>query len=269
MVSSGLGTLQLSIGLPLASKTNTIALDNLQAHIHIAELLLNEVALQDDHPLSKGLQPTDRLEVLWKLLNAGKAFMNLRFATSLLGTPRFLCVSTYDSMFAFFTCLKLVNLDLPGWHLDVVRQHLNLEGMIDNQIGDLELFCATREKDKDRSAPRNDPDPFLKLVGMLKAVRSVLSATAPLLATTEAGTDQAMLTPLTPTSWTMDGDNNVQYAAGLAELPTSMSTWQEFLTDSLWTVDDGEAWPEPENLQMGPAPHDPCLPTDAMHVEGE
>ncbi|KAI0128702.1 hypothetical protein BJ170DRAFT_682487 [Xylariales sp. AK1849] len=150
---------------------------SVMAHIHIAEILLYEVGLQESQCDAGNLQATDRLELLCSLRGATKSFIARRFGKTSIEAPKFVCISSFEAMYAFITSLKLVNLQAPGWDLVLVRQYLALDSFVDRQIRVMEALCERRklrQTEKVLQAWLPEQDPFYKLVCMLKGIKAVL-----------------------------------------------------------------------------------------------
>ncbi|KAM0334122.1 hypothetical protein ACHAQA_001142 [Verticillium albo-atrum] len=127
--------------LPEAVKTNSTLL----SHIAIAELLLYEIGLPETQKASSLIPHTDRLGLLWSCLNAAKTFMEIRFETSNL-QPRFISLNASDWLFSVLVAIKLRTIELPGWDLSLVDQHLPLELMVDRQISDMDEIIERRRE---------------------------------------------------------------------------------------------------------------------------
>lgn len=203
------------------------------SHVHIAEILVNEIGLSDSQYVLGNLQATDRLELLWSLLSAAKSFLALRFNSPCTGPPQFLCISSFDFMYAFITCLKLISFQAPGWDLSRVRPELGLGDLVDRQIRDMEKVCELR---KPRQASNSgsqglmtqEQDPMGRTIVMLNNVRAVLrtmpeppptmDAVVTQLATPPAGDD--IMEGLDPT-WELNSD-----------------AWQELMDDNVMNAND-------------------------------
>lgn len=114
------------------------------SHLHVAELLLYESALQEAQAASvhsaslrqdggipngvTGPVPSQELlTMLWACAAVVRAFLTNRFAHKTGDYPRFVCMSSLDFTYAFLTMLKLITLRLPGWDLRKVRAELDFE----------------------------------------------------------------------------------------------------------------------------------------------
>ncbi|CAK7236811.1 hypothetical protein SBRCBS47491_009764 [Sporothrix bragantina] len=132
---------------------------NLIGHLHTAEILLYEAGLQEasSHPLPKGepMSISDRLELLWACTYAIKDLMRNRFQEHITDQPRFLCLSSFDFMYAFLTALKLMTLQAPGWDGRRVRSELAFDDLIDRQILDLQLLAERRSQNRFRISPED------------------------------------------------------------------------------------------------------------------
>lgn len=124
-------------------------------HIYVAEILLYELGIHQDGWQQQLLAPTDRLELLWACLGATKGFLTNRFARTTSQYPRFTCMSSFDFVYAFLTCLKLITLEAPGWDLQIVRRQLPLDELIDRQVEHMEQV-ANQRKGRGRDDSRGD-----------------------------------------------------------------------------------------------------------------
>lgn len=147
---------------------------SLVGHQHVAGILLYEIGLQEN----SGLAVADRLEFLWACVTASKAFFGNQFVERVAEQPRFICMCSFDFIYAFLIVLKLVTLSIPGWDLKIVGEELKFDELVDKQIEDMELLADRRVKgfsaqdNSDASGPAQDP--FRKLAEKLKMLRDVL-----------------------------------------------------------------------------------------------
>ncbi|KAK7969192.1 hypothetical protein PG988_008265 [Apiospora saccharicola] len=144
-------------------------------HAQIAEILLYEVSMQESSCAAGKLSCIDRIELLWSLFNTCKAFLALRLQSTPQFEPRFLCIASYDFMYAFITCLKLTNLnDVPGWDLGHVRRDLRLGYLIEQLTGQMQSVIERREKGGFHSwSPEEDP--YRRLIDLLHGLRGLLA----------------------------------------------------------------------------------------------
>ncbi|PHH79290.1 hypothetical protein CDD82_2504 [Ophiocordyceps australis] len=117
----------------------------LQCHIAIAELLLKDIAISDQHCNSSNMPLTDRLQLLWSCVRSLGAFFNVRFAVSELERPRFLTLIASDLAYTFITGIKLLTVRVPGWNLDHIGKELALDKILTRQISDLESMINRRK----------------------------------------------------------------------------------------------------------------------------
>lgn len=122
--------------------------------IKIAEILLYEAGLHDE--LAAHLAPPERLEMLWKCLQATRALLDLRFSQHLLLTtnpstisifqpPRYIALTSFDYIFSMLTCLRLSIANLPGWDLRLVRRELDFNEYLARQQQILKRFADMRK----------------------------------------------------------------------------------------------------------------------------
>ncbi|KAH7170361.1 hypothetical protein EDB81DRAFT_162012 [Dactylonectria macrodidyma] len=152
--------------------------DVLNSHINVAEVLLYEIALSDQHSTASYVPLTDRLQLLWGCVRSLRSFFDIRFATRELERPRFLCLSASDFVFTIITALRLVTLQLPGWNLTQIQSELNIIDVMDKQICDLVIVISRRKQGihlraAAPPAARRD-DPFDRLLRQLKTLRDLV-----------------------------------------------------------------------------------------------
>ncbi|KAI1878478.1 uncharacterized protein JN550_000660 [Neoarthrinium moseri] len=149
----------------------------LLAHIHIAEVLLYDISLQDMPPACSILQDTDRLELLWSLLGSLKSFTALRSFSDLTGSTQWPGISCVDCMYAFITCLKIITLDAPGWDLAFIRKDLDLTTHLERRLQAVERACTQRGQRQRLSVAdgkSQEKDPYERLANMLRHVKGML-----------------------------------------------------------------------------------------------
>ncbi|KAK0621380.1 hypothetical protein B0T17DRAFT_493895 [Bombardia bombarda] len=139
----------------LAIQTN-INKASLVGHLHVAEILLYEIGLsphqrQEHEGRSSAnnnntLSHTDQLECLWACMHATKAFFTNRFTHDVRGYPRFICMSSFDFIYAFLIALRLVTFRCDGWDLGLVRKELAFEQYVDRQVSDLKYLAKRRSR---------------------------------------------------------------------------------------------------------------------------
>lgn len=147
----------------------------MKSHVNIAEILLYEISLSDQHSSASYVPLTDRLQLLWACLRALKSFFAIRFAHRELERPRFLCLSASDFVFAIITALKLFTLQLPGWNLGHIQSELDMCEVMDSQIRDLVVIINRRKQGlfPGVGGPTPLEDPFERLLRQLKTLRDI------------------------------------------------------------------------------------------------
>ncbi|KAF5026062.1 hypothetical protein F66182_1854 [Fusarium sp. NRRL 66182] len=153
--------------------------DNLKTHVNLAEVLLYEIAISDQHSAISHLSMTDRLHLLWCCLGSLKTFFDIKFDHRELERPRFLCMSASELVYCIIAGIKLVTLQLPGWDLPSVHAQLDLVQVMDQQARDLDIIVGRRKHGNmlGTATPAGIPtppppaDPFERLVKQLKSVR--------------------------------------------------------------------------------------------------
>jgi hypothetical protein len=126
--------------VPLTSHTPKPAA--IKTQLHIAEILLYEVGIQEDP--SASLPTTERLELLWECLKSTRAMLEARFEIPMVERPRQTCLSSFDYTYAMLTSLRLSTLALPGWDLALVRRELDAGKFLDMQIHEVEWLLEKR-----------------------------------------------------------------------------------------------------------------------------
>lgn len=149
----------------------------MNGRIHIAEILLYEVALHESPVL---MQP-ERLSLLWRCLQSVVAYMRVRFAESDIWRPKFICLKAADFIFAAQVGLRLYSLRTPGWDLELVRESLGVDRWIADQSAELERILEARSQGpwtKAMQAAGLSPaivDPFQKLLISLRGFGTLVS----------------------------------------------------------------------------------------------
>ncbi|KAI5465615.1 hypothetical protein BGZ63DRAFT_411145 [Mariannaea sp. PMI_226] len=197
--------------------------DTLKTHVHIAQVLLYEIAISDQHANASYVPLTDRLNLLWCCVRSLRCFYEVRFARSELEHPRFLCLSVSDLAFALITGVKLLTLQLPGWNLDQIKDELNLIDVMDGQIRDLMIVIARRKHGLFPGAAaaqvaKPSEDPFERLLRQLKTLRDMVKQE---LDRQTAGSVTMQLTDLNQTGLVEDFDGDL---------------WQTMGTMQVWNV---------------------------------
>ncbi|WZH44654.1 Zn2-C6 fungal-type domain-containing protein [Fusarium acuminatum] len=158
--------------------------DNLKTHINVAEVLLYEVAVSDQHFAASYLPLTDRLQLLWACVRSLKAFFDIRFDHRELERPRFLCMSASELVYTIIVGIKVVTLQLPGWNLVNIHGELDMVQVMTQQAQDLDIIVGRRKHGNMLGTatpagiptPTPPPDPFERLVKQLKSVRDLVRA---------------------------------------------------------------------------------------------
>ena len=149
----------------------------MNGRIHIAEILLYEIALHE----SPALTQPERLSLLWRCLQSVVAYMRVRFAESDIWRPKFICLKAADFVFAAQVGLRLYSLRTPGWDLELVRDSLELDRWIAEQSAELERILEARSQGpwtKAMQAAGLSPaivDPFQKLLISLRGFSTLVS----------------------------------------------------------------------------------------------
>ncbi|KAF5668862.1 cercosporin resistance [Fusarium heterosporum] len=158
--------------------------DNLKTHVNVAEVLLYEIAISDQHFAVSCLPLTDRLQLLWACVKSLKTFFDIRFDHRELERPRFLCMSASELVYTIIVGIKVVTLQLPGWNLVNIHGELDIVQVMSQQAEDLDIIVERRKHGNMLGAatpagvPTSPPppDPFERLVKQLKSVRDLVRA---------------------------------------------------------------------------------------------
>lgn len=151
-----------------------LCLATLRCHVCVAQILLYEFAISDQHSTASFVPLTDRLQLLWACLRSLKSFFDIRFAHRELERPRFLCLSASDYVYALITGLKLMMLQLPGWNHAHLQGEIDMVEVMDQQSRDMVIIIAQRKQGLFPDAPplpNLAEDPFesmLYRLGMLR-----------------------------------------------------------------------------------------------------
>lgn len=151
---------------------------SLLCHQLVAEMLLYEIGLQENI----ALPVSDRLDYLWACVGAARAFFDNKFNKLLTSDsqPRFVCMCSFDFIYAFLTVLRLVTVSIPGWDLRVVREEVKLDYMVDKQIQDMECLADRRLRASSALAAAQGQalddaqDPYRMVAEKLKVLRQAL-----------------------------------------------------------------------------------------------
>ncbi|KAK7430087.1 hypothetical protein QQZ08_003478 [Neonectria magnoliae] len=151
--------------------------DTLKCHVNVAQVLLYEIALSEQHSNASYVPLTDRLQLLWGCVRSLRSFFDIRFSHRELERPRFLCLSASDFVFTIITGLRLLTLQLPGWNLAHIQSELNMIDVMDSQIRDLVIIILRRKQGIYPDAEIGTPlpeDPFDRLLRQLKTLRDLV-----------------------------------------------------------------------------------------------
>lgn len=115
--------------------------------VKLAEILLYEAGLSEE--LAVSLTPPERLDMLWKCLQATRAMLDLRFSqlpTAAIPALQSIPLMGSDYTFAMLTCLRLSTVNLPGWDLRLVRREVDFNKYLALQHQVLKSFVETRRE---------------------------------------------------------------------------------------------------------------------------
>ncbi|KAK3333658.1 hypothetical protein B0T19DRAFT_440404 [Cercophora scortea] len=119
---------------------------SLVGHLHVAEILLYEIGLQSPSTFSLA----EQADFLRACLCATKSFFDNRFAQEIQEHPRFICMSSFDFIYAFLTALKLITFQAPWWDPGLVRTSLCFDQFLDRQVRDMEFMAERRRRRRRR-----------------------------------------------------------------------------------------------------------------------
>ncbi|KAJ4268646.1 hypothetical protein NW762_002713 [Fusarium torreyae] len=158
--------------------------DNLKTHVNVAEVLLYEIAISDEHAATSYLPLTDRLQLLWSCLRSLKTFFDIRFDKREMERPRFLCMSASELVYTIIVGIKIMTLQLPGWNLHKIHAELDMVEVMNQQAQDLLIIVERRKYGNILGTatpagiptPQPPPDPFERLVKQLQSVKDMVKA---------------------------------------------------------------------------------------------
>jgi hypothetical protein len=219
---------------------------HIQVHIHVTELLLFEVGLQESNTNFQSLQPTDRLEILWSLLGSLKSFLSLNFSCERGREPAFPCIFSIDFMYGFITCLKLISFQAPGWDSSCIRQDVDLVNLIDRQVLDLEDICVRRKLHKTAVLGQvispTDQHPFDRVIEALKSVTASLKSMPDLV--------PMQITPAPQQTFTPPAEEETPNSQEEPEAASNTHFWQYLWKD----VQEADAWNIDNSFPIGYPP---------------
>ncbi|KYK60084.1 hypothetical protein DCS_01218 [Drechmeria coniospora] len=147
----------------------------LQCHTSIAELLLADMAISDQHCSASNMALADRLQLLWACVRSLRAFFKVRFAGSEIERPRFLTLIASDLAYAFITGIKLLTLSVPGWNVDDIGSELPLDQILGRQIQDLDEIITKRKGGMLSTDKSGLEDPLERLLRLLRTAQELVA----------------------------------------------------------------------------------------------
>ncbi len=185
------------------------------AHIAIAEILLMDISISEQHCGTHVMPLTERLELLWSCVRALRSFFDVREKCRSIETPRFLFLTASEIAYTIITSIKLLMLRLPGWNIKQIGAQLGLSHMLEFLISDLSIVVARRKEGRmtTEKAVGIAEDPFERLLRLLKNAQE--------------------LTSLQIQHGEMEGDTS-QYLSG--DLDESL--WFDIVNETAWNMND-------------------------------
>lgn len=120
---------------------------SLNGHLLIAEVLLADIALSEQHCGPATMPVETRLELLWSCIRSLRAFFRARFVHRDIDKPRYINLTASDVAYSLITSIKLLTLQLPNWDPKHVAAELTITHMLHWQINDLALIIEKRRSE--------------------------------------------------------------------------------------------------------------------------
>lgn len=147
----------------------------LLAHISVAEILLKDISISDQHCGSPNMALTDRLQLLWACVRSLQGFFRVRSVGRDIERPRFVNLTASDIAYTIITGIKLLAVRLPGWDPAEISKELALSDMIDWLATDLGLVIERRKGGRVPGQPiAIAEDPLERLWRLLKNARELV-----------------------------------------------------------------------------------------------
>ncbi|KFG86121.1 putative tRNA processing endoribonuclease Trz1 [Metarhizium anisopliae] len=146
----------------------------LLCHIHVAEILLKDMAISDQRCSPDNMQVSDRLQLLWSCVKSLSDFFEIRFAEPEIEKPRFLCIIASDLAYTLITGIKLLTLQLPGWDVASITKELDMAVIFGKQIDHLMEIIAKRKSGLLSPDRCGIEDPLERLVRLMRTAQELV-----------------------------------------------------------------------------------------------
>ncbi|KOS17646.1 hypothetical protein ESCO_002476 [Escovopsis weberi] len=113
-------------------------------HLGIAQVLVTDISISDQHCNSSVMPVTDRLELLWACVRSIRAFFDARVGHRCFEKPRFLMIVASDLAYAIITAMKLLMVSVPTWNPRQIVAELALYELLESHIQELGDLVARR-----------------------------------------------------------------------------------------------------------------------------
>lgn len=139
----------------------------------LAEVLLKDISMSDQHCGTPNMDITDRLQLLWSCVRSLQEFFRVRSSERDIDKPRFINLSASDLAYTIITGIKLLSVKLPGWNATEIGKELGMEKMIDWMVTDLGTVIE-RRKDTSGTAAHVAEDPLVRLWKLLNNAKELV-----------------------------------------------------------------------------------------------
>ncbi|KAK5990080.1 hypothetical protein PT974_08344 [Cladobotryum mycophilum] len=186
-------------------------------HMGIAEVLVMDVAISDQHCNPSIMPLSDRLQLLWACVRSLRSFFNVRVGGRCFEKPRFIVLSASDLAFAIITAMKLLMVKVPGWNPKIIVSELALYELLESHIQELNDLVARRRGGLLSMTEGGSPpeDPMERLCRLLKNGKELIDLQL-------QKRDQAEVLGDASQGWMM------------GDLDEEM--WANFVSDTAWNV---------------------------------
>lgn len=213
----------------------------LTSHIHLAAVLLTEVALSDQHCGPARMPPTDRLRLLYACVRSLRSFFETRFNPQIFNVefPRFLCLHGSDLTYGVLMSVRLVTLRLvPGWTMAKVGGELSIRWIMERLCFHVSCLVDKRRKGVwGKTGVREGEDPFERVLDTCQRARAQVVLEMERAEEGEAET----AVPAAAEATADDGGVQQQYRldeemVGFGDELMSEDVWAGFLEEAGWSM---------------------------------
>ncbi|KAK0722368.1 hypothetical protein B0T26DRAFT_702457 [Lasiosphaeria miniovina] len=134
---------------------------SLAGHMYTSEIILFEklglepATTTTTTKTAAGVPDVQRIELLWQCLHAVKAYLDHRYAQPAGATPpRFICMTSFDFVYAFVTATRLMTCHAPGWDPARVRSLLAFDAYFERQLAEMMYISQMRRQVRRRRRPK-------------------------------------------------------------------------------------------------------------------